>query len=163
MRLVFDIQMPDFEDLKSNAHRLAHKAAGTAVLDQFTKKHLDARFTGRKSRELQFKQRDPDYKVAKRKRGRGGEQDHNWSGESRRLAKQTRNRYQITPKKIGVKITVGPGYMKRRRLTGPDLRAEIVRFSDAEMKEAAEIYAETYAEFVNTNPAARKKTRRRIR
>ena len=156
-----ELTVPDIQQLKTNAVRLAHKEAALKVMAWFLEKRLHKRFDGSASQELDYEQRDPHWITGRQIRIRKRAFDHNFSGRTFQTVKRTA-KVKATSNREGVnKMSItadGLGYQYGRRKGGKiDMRDELERVSDAEGKELAEMYLANFVDFLNNNPKARYK------
>jgi hypothetical protein len=144
VRVTFNISAPDFDEISKRGRNKMHKAAGTAAFEDFRQSRIDKRFDGSVDNPLQRQPRDEWYENLKARRGNRGKA-HRKSGKTARQAKTTA-RIRITPKRMGVSLSLGPQYGRRRSLTLPDMRAEIEnRFTREETTKILSLYGQEYA------------------
>ena len=155
-----DVQLP--EDFSTRAKARCHRAAGMAALKWFAEQRLRFRFgSSGVAAELGFEDRDEWYEDFKQERIPGTKGKPNlFSGRSQRVARGAMQR--VTATRLALVLRgLSPGFARRRSSTLPDMLGELQRFTQAELNQMAEIYAETYAEIL-TAEINRATRRRRV-
>lgn len=164
----FSITIVDIDTLKSNAMIKAHKEAGMAAMEWFIAKRLHKRFDGSLINDLNYARRDPNYVKGRSLRMRKFTSDHNLFGDTAKAAKRAEPFARSNRKgvhRFGIKIKgLGPQY-KRKRVGSNriDLRSELSRFTSSEVVEFGAIYKRVFIDFLNTDPRARLKTKKKIK
>lgn len=157
----------DWDTLKKNALKQAHKKAGEVAVVTVLSPRVVRRFDGSMEDELGWKARDPKYQKRKlrvKKRSAYA----NYSGRTRGImVRQAYSSVRVsgtaTKWKAGIRFRELPLYVKRpRRGAKVILRRELKKSSVGEMREMKRVFRDEFVRFLNDDPRARVKRRRRI-
>lgn len=165
MKLRFTYEYPDMDHLKKRAIPLAHKEAGTAAVGTFAEQNLWRRFTGELEGQLGWAPRDSRYT----KRKLASRRTSSMMVFSRRTMKAVERsvanpaNIRVTGKKVGIMLRgLGPQFKRAKRGARVKVRKELTVFRAVEAAKMGSDYMDRFVKFLNGDPRARKRVKKKV-